>query len=164
MLESSETSVNSALQRARSSLEGRLSSHDRERAPLPRSPEERELVGRFADAFESGDVAEVVALLTEDAALTMPPDPFLYQGRVAIARFLSTVPAGGKLERFRLVATRANDQPAFGFYLRDPHSPIARAAGVMVLTLAGGQVSAITAFHDTSVFPYFGLPRMLPEA
>jgi hypothetical protein len=93
----------------------------------------------------------------------MPPQPERYDGRAAIGRFLATVPAGGALERFRLVATRANGQPAFGFYLRDLRCPIARAAGIMVLTLEGGRVAAITVFHDTSVFPLFGLPRTLRD-
>jgi RNA polymerase sigma-70 factor, ECF subfamily len=162
MLETSEPSVNSALQRARSALEDRLSTRDRERAPLPRSPEERELVGRFAEAFQSGDVDRLVALLTDDALLTMPPEPLEYEGRAAIAEFLSTVPAGGRLDRFRLVATRAHGQPAFGFYLKDPHCPIGRASGVLVLTLDGDRISAMTAFHDTGVFLHFGLPRTLP--
>jgi RNA polymerase sigma-70 factor (TIGR02960 family) len=163
MLDSSETAVNYALRRARAAFETRPPAGDRERAPLPRSPRERELVGRFADAFESGDIDRIVALLTPDAWLTMPPVPLLYQGPAAIAGFLSTVQAGGALERFRLVATRANGQPAFGFYLRDRHCPIARASGLIVLTLEGDRVSAITAFHDTSVFPLFGLPRALRE-
>jgi RNA polymerase sigma-70 factor (TIGR02960 family) len=163
MLDGSEASVNSALQRARAAFEARLPAADRDRAPLPRSTRERELVGRFADAFEGGDVDAIVALLTDDAWLTMPPVPLQYQGPAAIARFLSTVPAGGALERFRLVATRANAQPAFGFYLKDLRSPIAHASGLIVLTLEGDRVSAITAFHDTSVFACFGLPRTLRE-
>jgi RNA polymerase sigma-70 factor (TIGR02960 family) len=163
MLGSTEASVNSALQRARSTLQARLPAGERERAALPRSAAERALVGRFADAFEGGDVDGVVALLTDDAWLTMPPEPLEYQGPAAIARFLSTVPAGGALERFRLVATRANSQPAFACYLRDPVSPVARAYGLMVLTLEGDRVSAITGFPDTSVFPHFGLPRTLPD-
>jgi RNA polymerase sigma-70 factor (ECF subfamily) len=163
MLDSSEASVNSALQRARAAFERRLPAADHERAPLPHSRRERELVGRFADAFESGDVDAIVELLSEDAWLTMPPVPLEYQGPAAIGRFLKTVPAGGALERFRLVATRANAQPAFGFYLKDAQCPIARAAGLMVLTLEGDRVAAITAFHDTSVFPYFGLPRTLRD-
>jgi hypothetical protein len=88
ILDSSEVSVNSALQRARAALDARLPAADRELAPLPRSPRERELVGRFVDAFESADVERVVALLTDDAWLTMPPEPLEYQGRAAIARFL----------------------------------------------------------------------------
>jgi RNA polymerase sigma-70 factor (TIGR02960 family) len=159
MLDMSTASVNSGLQRARAALVTRLPAAGRERAPLPRSPEERRLVGRFADAFESGDVDAVVELLTGDAWLTMPPVPLEYQGRAAIGRFLATVPAGGDLRRFRLVATRANGQPAFGFYIRDPQCPIAHAAGILVLTLEGDRISALTSFHDTAVFPSFGLPR-----
>jgi RNA polymerase sigma-70 factor (TIGR02960 family) len=162
MLGTTEPSVNSALRRARTAFETRLPAGDRERAPLPRSRGERDLVGRFAEAFESGDVAALVALLTDDAWLTMPPVPLHYQGPAAIGRFLSNVPAGGALQRFRLVATRANGQPAFGLYLRDPHGRIARGAGIVVLTLEGERVAAITAFHDTSVIGRFGLPRTLP--
>ena len=86
----------------------------------------------------------VLALLTDDALLTMPPEPLEYQGPAAIGGFLSTVPAGGALERFRLVPIRANGQPAFSCYLRDPHAPIAHAYGLMVLTLRGDRVAAIT--------------------
>jgi RNA polymerase sigma-70 factor (TIGR02960 family) len=158
MLETTEVAANRLLARARSGLP----SLQRANAPLPESPEERELVDRFVTAFEAGDVAAVVALLTDDALLTMPPEPLKYQGAAAIGRFLSTVPAGGKLEQFRLVPTRANGQPAFGCYLRDPHAPIAHAYGLMVLTLSGDRVAAITGFPDTSVFRSFGLPRTLP--
>jgi RNA polymerase sigma-70 factor (TIGR02960 family) len=163
MLDTSEAAVNGLLHRARAAFETRLPAVHRERAPLPHSPRERELVGRFADAFEGGDVDGIVALLTDDAWLTMPPVPLHYQGPAAIAQFLSTVPAGGALERFRLVPTRANGQPAFGFYLRDAQGPIAHATGIIVLTLEGDRVSGITAFHDTSAFPKFGLPRTLRD-
>lgn len=159
MLDSTEAAVNSSLQRARAAFESRLPA--RERAPLPSSARERELVDRFADAFESGDVDGIVALLTGDAWLTMPPAPLQYQGPVAIGRFLSTVPAEGRLERFRLVATRANGQPAFGVYLKDDHCPIAHASGLLVLTLTGDRISALTKFHDTSALARFGLPRTL---
>jgi RNA polymerase sigma-70 factor (ECF subfamily) len=163
MLATTPASVNLALQRARSALGADPPAGERERAPLPDSVEERELVARFADAFEGGDVEGVVAFLTDDAWLTMPPEPLEYQGPTAIARFLSTVPAGGRLERFRLVPTRANGQPAFGCYLHDAHAPIAHAYGLMVLTLRGERVAALTGFPDTSVFPHFGLPRTLRE-
>jgi RNA polymerase sigma-70 factor (ECF subfamily) len=161
MLDTSEAAVNSTLQRARSAFETRLPAADRERAALPVSPRERELAGRFADAFQSGDVDGIVALLTKDASFTMPPETLEVLGAKAIGRFLATVPAGGELERFRLVPTRANGQPAFGFYLRDRQCPIARASGIMVLTLEHDRIAAITTFHDTSVFPHFGLPRTL---
>src|SRR5881392_192510 len=83
MLDTTPTSVNSALIRARATIEERgPRAHDR--APLPRSAQERELLARFADAFERGDVEPIVALLAEDAWLTMPPEPHEYQGREAI--------------------------------------------------------------------------------
>jgi RNA polymerase sigma-70 factor (ECF subfamily) len=163
MLGVTEVSVHRALQRAREGLERAMPPGQRDIAQLPGSREERELVGRFTAAFEAGDVAGVVALLTDDALLTMPPEPLEYQGPLAIGRFLSTVPAGGALERFRLVPTRANGQPAFGCYLRDPHALVAHAYGLMVLTLRGNRIAAITGFPDTSVFRPFGLPRTLPE-
>jgi len=162
MLGVTEVSVNRALQRARATLERAVPPGQRDVAPLPGSREERELVGRFTAAFEAGDVPGVVALLSDDALLTMPPAPLEYQGADAIGQFLSTVPAGGELERFRLVPTRANGQPAFGCYLRDQHAPVAHAYGLMVLTLRGNRVAAITGFPDTSMFRSFGLPRKLP--
>ena len=161
MLGVTEVSVNRALQRARRALERAVPPGARDVAPLPGTREERELVGRFTAAFEAGDVRSVVALLTDDALLTMPPEPLEYQGADAIGQFLSTVPAGGALERFRLVPTRANGQPAFGCYLRDQRAPIAHAYGLMVLTLRGDRIAAITGFPDTSVFRSFGLPRSL---
>lgn len=163
MLGTTQIAVNRTLQRARHALERSMPPGQQDTAPLPGSREERELVARFTTAFEAGDVAGVVALLSDDALLTMPPQPLEYEGPVAIGRFLAAVPAGGALERFRLVPTRANGQPAFGCYLRDPRAPIAHAYGLMVLTLRGDQVSAITGFPDTNVFRSFGLPRTLPE-
>ena len=163
ILEVTEGSVTSALHRARSALEADASALSREEAPLPGSAAERDVLARFTAAFESGDVDGVVALLTDDARLTMPPEPLEYEGPAAIARFFSTVPAGGRLDMFRLIPTRANGQPAFGCYLRDPHAPIAHAYGLMVLTLSGARVTAITGFPDTSLFAHFGLPRTLRE-
>jgi RNA polymerase sigma-70 factor (ECF subfamily) len=163
MLGVTEVSVNRTLHRARKTLEQIAPPGEWELAPLPGSREERELVDRFTTAFEAGDIAGVVTLLSDDALLTMPPEPLEYEGARAIGRFLSTVPAGGALERFRLVPTRANGQPAFGCYLRDEHAPIAHAYGLMVLTLRGDRVAAITGFPDTSVFASFGLPRTLRE-
>jgi hypothetical protein len=107
----------------------------------------------------AGDVSGVVSLLTDDALMTMPPERVEYQGPAAIGRFLSTVPASGALERFRLTPTRANGQPAFGCYLRDPPAPIAHAYGLMVLTLRSDGVAAITGLPATRVFASFGLPR-----
>jgi RNA polymerase sigma-70 factor (TIGR02960 family) len=161
MLGATEASVKGALQRARATLEARVPAGARELAPLPNSPRERELAGRFADAVERGDTDGIVALLAEDAWLTMPPEPQQYQGHAAIAAFLHDRPAL-RGARLRLVPTRANGQPAFGCYVPDPQAAIVRAYGLLVLTLEGDRISAITWFGDRSVFPHFGLPRTLP--
>jgi len=161
MLGGTGASVKGALQRARAELQARLPA-GRDQAPLPGSPRERHLAGRFAAAVEDGDIDTVLTLLTSDAWLTMPPEPWEYQGQAAIAAFLHHRAAlrGAPL---RLVPTRANTQPAFGCYLPCAQTPIARPYGMIVLTLRGDQISAITWFSDSSVFPHFGLPRALPQ-
>jgi RNA polymerase sigma-70 factor (TIGR02960 family) len=160
MLDTSEPSVNSLLRRARAAFESRLPAAGRERAPLPRSKRLQEVLGRFADAVEAGDIDAMVALLTDDAWLSMPPEPHEYQGPTAIAVFLR----GREVSRgrMRLVPTRANGQPAFACYLSSAQTAVARAYALFVLTLEGNRISAITWFADSSVFPQFGLPRMLP--
>jgi RNA polymerase sigma-70 factor (TIGR02960 family) len=159
MLDTSEASVKGALQRARATLGAH--SAPRDRAPIAGSADERALVGRFADAVEGGDIDALVQLLTEDAWVTMPPAPHQYQGRAAIATFLRSRATlrGGP---FRVVPTRANGQPAFGCYFPAPHTAIARPYGLLVLTLDGDLISALTWFSDTAVFADFGLPRTLP--
>jgi RNA polymerase sigma-70 factor (TIGR02960 family) len=161
MLDTSEVAVKGLLQRARSTIEARARAAGREGSPLPNSARERELVGRFADAIESGDIDAIVALLTDDAWIRMPPLPFEYQGHEVITRFIRnrTERRGGV--PLRLAPTRANGQPAFGCYLPVPPAAIARPYGFMVLTLEGDLISAITWFADSSVFPLFGLPRAL---
>jgi len=160
LLDTTETSVNSLLRRARAAFDTRLPAVGRERAPLPDSVEERELVGLFTEAVEIGDVDGIVALLTEDAWLTMPPLPHAYQGAAAIGAFLR-----GAAERrgapLRVVATRANSQPAFGCYLTAPEADAGRAFAMFVLSLEGGRISEITWFAGSGVFPRFGLPRFL---
>ena len=154
MLDSTEASVNSLLRRARAAFDSRLPASGRERAPLPGSRLERDIVGRFAESVENGDVDGMVALLTDDAWLTMPPLPHAYQGRAAIGAFLR----GGEQRRgvpLRVAVTRANGQPAFGAYLSGA------AYSVFVLTLEGPRVSAITWFGGSGFFPHFGLPRIL---
>jgi RNA polymerase sigma-70 factor (TIGR02960 family) len=162
MLGSSEASIKGALQRARAALDTRLPAGGREGTPLPSSARERELVGRFVDAVERGDSDGVVSMLTEDAWLTMPPQPYEYQGPAAIAAFLHDR-ARLRGVPLRLVATRANGQPAFGCYLPDPQAAVAHAYGLLVLTLKGDRISAITWFFDRGLFPNFGLPRTLHD-
>jgi RNA polymerase sigma-70 factor (TIGR02960 family) len=158
-LDTTEASVNSLLRRARSAFESRLPASGRDRAPLPNSKLERDIVGRFAEAIETGDTDAVVALLTDDAWLTMPPEPYEYQGHSAIGAFLHdrTARRGAPL----LVPTRANGQPAFGCYFPSPQTEIARPYALLVLTLEGDRIAAITWFGDSSFFPHFGLPRIL---
>ena len=162
MLESSEESVTSALKRARATIQRRLSqSSEHEPPPPPNSPEEQQLVRELTLAFEASDVAAIVGLLAEDVRLTMPPAPFEYDGRELAAQFFRAVTLEGR-RRYRLIPTRANGQPAFGFYIRDPGASVFHAIGLLVLTLAGSRICGMTLF-DNSVLGYFGLPRSLPE-
>jgi RNA polymerase sigma-70 factor (ECF subfamily) len=162
MLDRTEPTVNSALQRARSGLEARLPP-SRERAPAPQSPHEREVASSFADAFEHGDLDRVVAMLTDDAWVTMPPEPFEYQGRETIAGFFEHVTlmrAPGR--RTRLLPTRANGQPAFGHYSAEPADQVARGTGLLVLTLDRERIAAITRFGGGDLLSRFGLPAAVP--
>jgi RNA polymerase sigma-70 factor (TIGR02960 family) len=162
MLDTTTVSVKAALQRARATLDTHLPAPSRGRAPLPRSPRELEVVGRFVAALENGDIDGVVALLTHDAWLTMPPEPYEYQGHTAIATFVhhrAPLLSG----HLRLVATRANGQPAFGCYLPDTQADLVRGYGLLVVTLEGHHISAITWFSDRGLFAHFGLPRTLPR-
>jgi len=159
MLEWSEDSVSSALRHARANLQRRLPS-PADPPPEPGSPIEREVVERLTRAYESGDVDAVVALLTDDAVVAAPLAPVAYDGRPAAGRFLrSGVFRDGRT--CRLIATRANGQPAFGLYVGDPVTGLAHAHGMLVVTLAGSRIRAMTGF-DNSVLPLFGLPRTLP--
>jgi len=162
ILQASEESVTSALKRARATLQRQLApAEHRDPPPPPGSAAERELVARLTRAYDAGDVDSLVALLTDDVELRMPPVPLEYQGRELTAQFL-TVVAFRQGRTYRLVATRANGQPAFGAYLRDRHGGVARAMGLHVFTLAGHRICGITRF-DNSALPRFGLPRTLPD-
>jgi len=154
--------VNGSLKRARTSLAGRLPAGGLSQAPLPGSAAERDLLGRFTDAFEHGDVDALVAMLTDDTWLTMPPLPFGFRGLEAAAHLLSVVSFRGGSRRFRLVAARANGQPAFGCYITDDQSPVAHANGLLVLTLSGDRIAGVTRFLDSGLLARFGLPRTLP--
>jgi RNA polymerase sigma-70 factor (TIGR02960 family) len=157
LLDASEDAVASALARARRALP---SPADWTSAPLPDSPQERRIVEEFSRAFEADDVDAVVAMLTDDAWLTMPPLPFEYQGPIDIAHFLGVMAFNPGREH-TLVPTRANRQPAFGMYVREPGSAIRHGRGLLVLTLRRKRIAALTRFSDCSVLPAFGLPRSL---
>jgi len=160
MLDSTVESVNSALKRARASLQRRRpSAAGREPPPARGSPSEDAIVAKFVSAWESADLDALVAILTDDAFISMPPMPFEYEGRDAVARFCASLFGAGR--RFDLVPTRANGQPAFGAYVRAA-SGIRHGTGLYVLTLTGDRIGAMTRF-DTSVLQWFGLPRSLPS-
>jgi RNA polymerase sigma-70 factor (ECF subfamily) len=156
MLQSSQPSVTSALQRARATLETHRSSGRLRLASSPGAGAERALAGRFTAAWRAGDIPALVSVLAQDCLLTMPPAPFGYRGREAIGTFFATVPAGGDLRAIRLIPVQANRQPAVAAYMRDGTS--AMAYGIMVLTIHGDAIGEITGFADPSLFPLFGLP------
>jgi RNA polymerase sigma-70 factor (TIGR02960 family) len=159
MLDSTVESVNSALKRARASLQRRRSpAVGREPPPVSGSPSEDAIVAKFVSAWESADLDALIALLTDDVFMSMPPMPFEYEGRDAVARFCASLFGAGR--RSDLVRTQANGQPAFGAYRCAP-TGIGHGTGLFVLTLTGDRICAMTRF-EPSVLPWFGLPRSLP--
>jgi RNA polymerase sigma-70 factor (ECF subfamily) len=160
-LDSSPASVDSALQRAHKSVEQRLPSQSQQ-ATLRTLGDERmtQLVGAYVDAWEAGDIEAIVAMLTEDARITMPPIPTWYRGRDAIATFLAERPLGGD-RRWRMLPVRANGQPAFGHYLWNRGTGRLQAHGITVLTLKGTQIEELTSFLTPEAFARFGLPAEL---
>ena len=160
MLESSEESVTSALKRARATLQSQSKSK-RPLPPPPNSDIEREIVERFTQAFEGHDVGAIVAMLTEDVLVTMPPLPIEYQGHVDASRFLQAVFVWQGPPP-RLIPTRANGQPAFAIYVRDLRAPVMHAVGLLVLSLSGDRICEMTRF-DTGVLDQFRLSRTIGE-
>jgi RNA polymerase sigma-70 factor (ECF subfamily) len=145
LLESTVASVNSALQRARATVERHMPAA----SPPPAEATERELLSRYIDAFENDDMDRLVALLHQDATLRMPPEPSL-SGAVQVARFFRERVGRGDLRRIRLTATWANGRPATAIHLRGqdgrwiPH-------GLSVLEMERGRIVAIDAFRDPSL-------------
>jgi RNA polymerase sigma-70 factor (ECF subfamily) len=157
ILGTTPAAVNSALIRARAGIRPARDPHD---VPMPRSLAETAVVDRFVDALERFDLAQLVALLTEDARLTMPPEPAEFRGPQAIASYLGEHLGGQEL---KLIPTRANYQPALAFYLADSCAPIWHASSLVVLTLRRNQVCAVTRFAERGLLARFGLPRTLPR-
>jgi RNA polymerase sigma-70 factor (TIGR02960 family) len=158
ILGASEASVNSALQRARATLERRLPPR-RERVSVPGSGAEGDLVSRFAEAFEGDDIDAVVALLTEDAVVSMPPEPEWHQGRDAVGRFLRDRRERRLPQRWRFVATAANGQPAFVYYLSDGDGWV--RAGVLVIGVRADGIESITRFYGEHLLAQFDVPERL---
>jgi RNA polymerase sigma-70 factor, ECF subfamily len=114
---------------------------------------------RFQDAWKAVDLDGILALLTDDALLTMPPEAMRFEGATAIARFFATVPLDGRLERIRLLAARANGQPALAAYAQNEATGEHEAYGVMVFAIEGDRIAGITGFaRQPALFPRFGLP------
>jgi RNA polymerase sigma-70 factor (TIGR02960 family) len=157
ILGTTSASVNSALLRARSGVRPNRSP---ETVPLARSAREAAVVERFVDAFQSGDARRVVEVLSDDARLSMPPEPYECTGADAVADYLRARGFWGP--KLSLVATRANGQPAFGYYLPESSGQGSRLSGLVVLTLAEERISAVTRFGLAGISDHFGLPALLP--
>jgi RNA polymerase sigma-70 factor, ECF subfamily len=159
-LGSTVAAVNSALARARRGLDGRLPAQSQQ-ATLRALGDGavRDVVARYTDALDRGDVDALVGMLVQDAEWSMPPDPGWYRGIPAIRGFLET---GPMRLRWRHLATHANGQPAVGCYLW--HESRGEYVGwvIDVLTLDGPRVRAVTSFIGNEGFPRFGLPVALP--
>jgi RNA polymerase sigma-70 factor (ECF subfamily) len=151
LLDSTVAAVNSALQRARATIDVQLPTRTPARAGV-----ERELLGRYVDAFERDDVDGLVALLREDALMRMPPQPTLH-GAGAIVRFLRDAPARGDLSRLRLTPTHANGRPAVAVY-RPREDGAFEAHGILVLEVSGASIAAIDAYINPALLPVFGFP------
>lgn len=160
LLDTTPASVNSALQRARTTVDQRLSrtTQQAELAALG-ADGRRELVDAFVAAWERADVAAILELLAEDARFTMPPLPAWFRGREDVGRFLA--------ERmfatpWRLLPIRANGQLAFACYQGGPDDRF-RLGAINLLCLRAGQIVEIAGFLDPDVHRHFGLPAELPE-
>jgi RNA polymerase sigma-70 factor (ECF subfamily) len=152
-----QDAVTNSLKRARATMDAARPAGPP--PPLPGSPEEQALLDRFVAAFTELDVDALVGLMTDDAWVRMPPLPFEYRGSTAVHRFFTALDAHRR-GTDRLVAVRANGQPAWGEYRRDPATGMLHLTGVEVVGLAGDKICEITRF-ETAVAPYFGLPRTL---
>jgi RNA polymerase sigma-70 factor (ECF subfamily) len=126
-------------------------------------PTERRLLERYVEAWESADMDRLTRMLKQDATFSMPPAPLWYRGRAAIGVFISTtILAGEARGRWKLLSTRANGQPAFGFYRRQDDAPAYAAFAIQVVTFASGLVADVTTFGFPRLFASFGLPESIP--
>jgi RNA polymerase sigma-70 factor (ECF subfamily) len=158
ILESTTASVNSALNRARVTLEQQRASgllHTGRIAPPDAVAES--LATRYVDAWQTMDIGQLVGLLKHDVILTMPPLPLHYVGRESARDFFRALPLS-RPDRLRAVSTHANRQPALAVYRLDDHTDTYRAWGIWVLTMDAATIAEVSAFADPSLFPAFGLP------
>ena len=158
LLGTTTTAVNRMLARARARLE--QVAPDQDEIEEPADAADRELLDKYATAFQNADITAVMELLREDAIFEMPPEPTWFTGRELIGRFLQarvlTEPG-----RFQMVPTAANGQPALAAYLRE-HDGMCRAHSICVLTIAASRIARVTSFNDPGLFPAFALPQAVP--
>jgi RNA polymerase sigma-70 factor (ECF subfamily) len=160
LLDTTVVSVNSALQRARKTVEARLPEQSQQTTLRSLGNEQmRELVESYVDAWARGDVAAVAALLAEDAIFSMPPWPSWWRGREAIAGFAKT--AHEECPETRSVPTCANGQLAVAYYSLETETGRWLPAAIDVITVEGTLIKEITGFVSPGLFPRFGLPAVL---
>ena len=160
MLGISVAAANSSLQRARSAVRRQVPSRSQQRTVRDLGDDRvRDLVTRYAQAFEAADIEGLLALLTEDATWSMPPMPAWYRGHEAIAAFLHDYPLR---QTWRHLPTRANGQPALGCYAWDEREGAYVAAALDVLTLDGDRIVAVMGFVDPRALALCDLPARLP--
>jgi RNA polymerase sigma-70 factor (ECF subfamily) len=155
--------VKSALHRARSTLEASRPAFQRDQMNARIDDEDlRRLLDRYVRAWEAADVDELVALLRDDSAFSMPPIPGWYRGQRDIAALVGkTIFSGQAAGRWRLLPTRANDQPGYGLYKLNENNGAYTGYGIQVLTISGGYILDITTFRDPTLLAYFNLPAIL---
>jgi RNA polymerase sigma-70 factor, ECF subfamily len=163
LLDSSSAAINSALQRARATLDEQLPSGPPRVAAIA-TDEERALLERYVRAWESTDVDGFTALLTEDASLSMPPWAQWYLGRQAIATFFARTGRSGGHAPFRLVPTAANRQPAFAFYSRWQGGREWQFHSIQLLVIRDEAIARMTSFVTATLASIFGLPSVLPPS
>jgi RNA polymerase sigma-70 factor (ECF subfamily) len=150
----SAAAVNSLLQRAHARLERAAPAEDE--LLEPSDPRQRDLLDRYATAFQNADIAALMRLLTDDAVFEMPPIPTWFTGRRTIGRFLATRIPKDPAD-LHIVPTAANGQPALATYRRESDG-VHRAHSIQVLTIGAAGIGRVTSFHDPALFPVFGLP------
>ena len=158
----SVASANSALQRARTTLAREFPDGLPAKSPTPTELDQN-LVERFVRAWEGADLDGLVALLKRDAVLAMPPFPQWYRGPENIRMVLARAWVGHcGAPPFRVIATTANQQPAFALYSFDPQAAEFKAVAINLLEIQDGAIQRIDAFINPALFPRFGLPLTLP--
>jgi RNA polymerase sigma-70 factor, ECF subfamily len=157
-LDTTAASVNSALQRARRTVDNALPERSQQQTLRSLGDARlRGLVERYIEAWESRNVDAMLAVLAEDVTFAMPPFPHWWSGRESVMDFIVST---GK-PSLRHVVTRAGGQPAVAWYIRGSGQPTFLPASIEVLALEGERVREITAFADPRLFPSFGLPAEL---